>query len=120
MLVSRQSPRSSLIFLPAASSAHPMGNFSISHYAGITIEDHFVEVRYFIDMAEIPTFQELQQSGLEARLDDPRLAAYLPEKARALAQALRLTINGHPVPLGCALDENADFSRRGGKGTFRR
>src|SRR5262249_22670998 len=39
--------------------AHPMGNFSISHYAGLTIGPTAIELRYLVDMAEIATFQEL-------------------------------------------------------------
>ena len=52
--------------MPMVAAAHPMGNFSISHYAGITVDPRRVEVRYLIDMAEIPTFQELQDTGLVA------------------------------------------------------
>ena len=88
-----------LLVFPAGSFAHPMGNFSISHYAGITVEGRFVEVRYFIDLAEIPTFQELQQSGIAARTDDPRLRAYLSAKAETLGQGLHLTLKGQPLPL---------------------
>jgi len=32
-----------LVLFPSALSAHPMGNFSISHYAGIQLEGDFVE-----------------------------------------------------------------------------
>jgi ABC-type nickel/cobalt efflux system permease component RcnA len=79
--------------------AHPMGNFSISHYAGITVESGRVEVRYFVDMAEIPTFQELQQSGIAARLDDPRLRSYLSARAVSLGQRLHVTLNGQSLAL---------------------
>src|SRR5881396_3652994 len=49
---------------PLPTLAHPMGNFSISHYAGIRVEQDGVEVQYLIDMAEIPTFQEIQENGI--------------------------------------------------------
>ncbi len=58
-----------------ASFAHPMGNFSINHYAGIRIEQGFIEIRYLIDMAEIPTFQEIQQNNFAAQSNDPRVRA---------------------------------------------
>ena len=48
---------------PRCASAHPMGNFSISHFAGIRIEAGRVELRYILDLAEIPTFQEMQATG---------------------------------------------------------
>lgn len=89
-----------LLLFPAYAFAHPMGNFSISHYAGISISGGFLEVRYLIDMAEIPTFQEMQQNGFAARTDDPRLPEYLSAQAAAFAQGLRVTLNGRALPLG--------------------
>ena len=77
-----------------------MGNFSISHYAGITIEGHFVEVRYFIDMAEIPTFQEIQQNSIVAQSNDPRVQSYLSSQAEAFKTNLLLTLNGQPLKEG--------------------
>jgi|HubBroStandDraft_4_1064222.scaffolds.fasta_scaffold03196_3 nickel/cobalt exporter len=84
---------------PQASAAHPMGNFSISHYAGIRVESEFIEVRYLIDMAEIPTYQEIQETGIVPREGDPGLAAYLAKKAELLANGLSLQVNGRSLPL---------------------
>ena len=84
---------------PQASDAHPMGNFSISHYAGIRVEPGFVEVRYLIDMAEIPTYQEIQDTGIVPKEGDPGLAAYLAKKAELLADGLTLQVNGHLLRL---------------------
>ena len=50
-----------LMLCSATSFAHPMGNFSINHYSKIKIDQKSIEVRYLIDMAEIPTFQEMRQ-----------------------------------------------------------
>ncbi len=94
-----------LLFFPGYVFAHPMGNFSISHYSGISIGRDYLEVRYLIDMAEIPTFQEMQQFGLTARRDEPRLPAYLSAKAAAFAQDLHVTINGRAVPLGVVSED---------------
>lgn len=79
--------------------AHPMGNFSISHYAGIRIETGDFEIRYLIDMAEIPTFQEMQQSGITSRPDDPHLTSYLAIKAREFGNGLKLYMNGQALRL---------------------
>jgi ABC-type nickel/cobalt efflux system permease component RcnA len=87
-----------LLFFPAYAFAHPMGNFSISHYTGITVGRGFIELYYLIDMAEIPTFQEMQQNGIAARTDDPHVPAYLSAKAAEFAQGLRLTLNGRALP----------------------
>jgi ABC-type nickel/cobalt efflux system permease component RcnA len=88
-----------LLVFPCYVLAHPMGNFSISHYSGISIGRGFVEVRYWIDMAEIPTFQEMQQNGFGDYRDDPRLSAYLSSQAATFAQGLHLTLNGRSLPL---------------------
>ena len=88
-----------LATLPTSSMAHPMGNFSISHYAGITIGGRFVEVRYFIDMAEIPTFQEMQQNSMVTQSDDPRVRSYLLSQAEAFRKNLLVTLNGQPLSL---------------------
>jgi high-affinity nickel-transport protein len=84
---------------PLASCAHPMGNFSISHYAGIHVESGFIELHYIIDMAEIPTYQEMQNSGIAATEGDPRLAKYLEDKANSLADGLELQLNGRTLRL---------------------
>jgi nickel/cobalt exporter len=91
-----------LLISPAGAFAHPMGNFTINHYAGVHLENGQIEIRYFIDMAEIPTFQELQRTGLTARLDDPHLQEYLSTQAQRLAQGLRVTVDGAPVILRLA------------------
>ena len=88
-----------LLFFPVYVFAHPMGNFSISHYSGISIGRDYLEVRYLIDMAEIPTFQEMQQFEIAARPDDTRLPAFLSAKARAFVQGLHVTLNGRELPL---------------------
>lgn len=76
-----------------------MGNFSISHYAAIRVEPGYIELQYLIDMAEIPTFQELQQAGISAKADDPRVQVYLVGRAESLKEGLHLTINGETLPL---------------------
>ena len=49
-----------LVFLLAApkqTAAHPMGNFSINHYARIRVGAEKIAVQYILDFAEIPTYQ---------------------------------------------------------------
>jgi ABC-type nickel/cobalt efflux system permease component RcnA len=38
--------------------AHPLGNFTINHYAGITVTPDEIRLDVVIDMAEVPAFQE--------------------------------------------------------------
>jgi len=91
-----------LVLFPLPSSAHPMGNFSISHYAGIRVERGYIELRYLVDMAEIPTFQEMQQNNFVARADDQGVRAYLSKQAEVFREGLRITLNGQPLPLRIA------------------
>ena len=52
--------------------AHPMGNFSVSHYSRIEVNAQGARIRYVLDLAEIPTFQLLQEWKLEQT--SPRVA----------------------------------------------
>jgi nickel/cobalt transporter (NicO) family protein len=47
-----------LLALPAAASAHPLGNFSVNHLTRVAVSSDRVDVRYVLDEAEVPTFQE--------------------------------------------------------------
>ena len=79
--------------------AHPMGNFSISHYSAIRVERGSVEIRYLIDMAEIPTFQEVQQTGMVTKAEGPSARAYVAKQAEVFRAGLALTLNGQPLSL---------------------
>ena len=82
-----------LALLPATASAHPLGNFSINHLAQISVSADRVDVRYVVDAAEIPTFQESVdaaqvQSEVARRLElsvDGRAVALAPAGAPMLA-----------------------------------
>jgi len=80
-------------------AAHPLGNFSISHYAGLQLGGAEVTVRYVIDMAEIPTFQEVQDTGLVTEARHPSVAPWAAAKAAALARGLRLEIGDRRLAL---------------------
>ena len=88
-----------LLSCAASSLAHPMGNFSISHYAGIRIERGYIELRYILDEAEIPTFQEMQRAGIVPKEGDPSLAGYLSDQAETLKAGVRLELDGRPIAL---------------------
>jgi nickel/cobalt exporter len=75
-------------------TAHPLGNFSISQYSAIRVDKETVEIRYIIDMAEIPTFQEIQETGIVPQAGDSSLDTYLKRKTEMLGGGLILEING--------------------------
>lgn len=80
--------------IPSSSAAHPLGNFSISQYTGIQIRSDVVELHYLIDMAEIPTFQEIQETGIVPEVGHPGLRGYLNRKVETLKEGLRLEVDG--------------------------
>ena len=83
-------------------SAHPMGNFSVNHYSRIDLQSDRVIVRYFIDLAEIPTYQELQQGNIAATPMDPNSAAvvrYVAARGAELGHGLILDIDGTQIPM---------------------
>jgi ABC-type nickel/cobalt efflux system permease component RcnA len=75
-------------------AAHPLGNFSISQYSAIRVNGNEIEIRYIIDMAEIPTFQEIQETGIVPQVGDSSLDTYLKRKTDMLGRGLILEING--------------------------
>lgn len=82
--------------------AHPMGNFSVNHYSKITLESNSIRVRYIIDLAEIPTYQELQQANIATSAIDPNSSAviiYLAQRGVELGHGLALKLNDQLVPL---------------------
>jgi ABC-type nickel/cobalt efflux system permease component RcnA len=79
--------------------AHPMGNFSINHYAGIHVEKNSVDVLYIIDQAEIPTYQDMQDSGIVPQVGDASLPKYLTQQAAAWNKGIKLEINSEVVRL---------------------
>jgi ABC-type nickel/cobalt efflux system permease component RcnA len=79
--------------------AHPMGNFSVNHYSRITLANDGVEIRYILDLAEIPTFQELQQSNIVAKSDDKNVLAFLANQGELLGRGLTLILDDKSMPL---------------------
>jgi ABC-type nickel/cobalt efflux system permease component RcnA len=109
----------SLLVLPLTVAAHPMGNFSISHYSGIRIGRDAVELRYIVDMAEIPTFQEIQETGVVPQPADPSVGAFLTRKSDILRGGLTLEVNGRRLALTAASKEIIFPSGAGGLPTMK-
>jgi ABC-type nickel/cobalt efflux system permease component RcnA len=103
MLAKRFARFSALLFLLGLcrlASAHPMGNFSVNHYSKIDLRGDRIIVRYFIDLAEIPTYQELQQGNIAATPMDPNSPAvtrYVAARGAELGHGLIIEIDGEPI-----------------------
>src|SRR5260221_12120758 len=77
--------------------AHPMGNFSVSHYTRITVEPRGADLLYVLDLAEIPTFEILRQWKLERSSPQAELDRKAAEQAREWIRHLTITANGRAV-----------------------
>jgi nickel/cobalt transporter (NicO) family protein len=53
-----------LAFGLQALQAHPMGNFSVSHYSRLVLQKDGVKLTYVLDLAEIPTFELFADWGV--------------------------------------------------------
>lgn len=81
--------------------AHPLGNFTVNHFARIEVNAGTVRVRYVVDMAEISAFQELQslKAPSAGSPSAAELNAYLERTARQYADGLFVMIDGQRVTL---------------------
>jgi nickel/cobalt exporter len=79
--------------------AHPMGNFSVNHYSKIELLDERVAIHYLIDLAEIPTFQELQNGNFAAAPNDPAVMRFIAMRGEELGRGLSLVIDGRRLAL---------------------
>ena len=87
------------LLLGPRSFAHPMGNFSVNHYSKISLEQDSIRVSYIIDLAEIPTYQELQQGNVTANVADPAVTHYVASRGVEFGRGLSLVIDGKRLPL---------------------
>jgi ABC-type nickel/cobalt efflux system permease component RcnA len=84
------------LVLPSVVLAHPLGNFTINHFAALRVAPDHVALDVVIDRAEIPAFQERQR--LDANGDGTLQPSELDGQAAAgctsLAADLRLSVSG--------------------------
>ena len=96
-----------------------MGNFSISHYAAIRVARTSVQIHYILDVAEIPTLQELQESGIPPSGTDPLVASYLKSKSAEFANGLQAQIDGVGLRLSPVSQEAVFTPGAGGLSTMK-
>ena len=85
--------------LPA--NAHPLGNFTINHYAGVQVATDGVGIDYILDMAEIPAFQEINQldTNHNRKAEPLETVQYPDHKCQEVNSHLELLINKYPLAL---------------------
>jgi ABC-type nickel/cobalt efflux system permease component RcnA len=107
--------------IPATVLAHPLGNFTINHYAGILVTPADVRLDVVIDMAEIPTFQERLKIDADGDGDvtDAETAAAAGPRCAAEAGQLRFAVDGVASALATASSSITFPPGLGGLSTMR-
>jgi nickel/cobalt transporter (NicO) family protein len=83
----------------AVASAHPLGNFTVNHYDGLTFSTTSVRDDAVLDTAEIPTEQARHtvDSNGDGRISDVERATYAASMCTRLAAGLRLDVGTAPA-----------------------
>ncbi|OYD87690.1 high-affinity nickel-transporter [Nostoc sp. 'Peltigera membranacea cyanobiont' 213] len=85
-----------LFWMPEA-DAHPLGNFTINHYAGVQVATDGVGIDYVLDMAEIPAFQEINHldTNRDRKAEPVETVQYPEQKCQEVNSHLELLIDKH-------------------------
>ncbi|HMI98438.1 MAG TPA: sulfite exporter TauE/SafE family protein [Gaiellaceae bacterium] len=76
---------------PAAAQAHPLGNFTVNRFSAVELSGNRAYVKYVLDMAEIPTYQERQQIT--------NVETYETALTGRIGRGLQLRVDGQAVAL---------------------
>lgn len=83
-----------------AAIAHPLGNFTINHYAHVRVEPARILLDVVIDEAEIPAFQSRQaiDGDDDAELSDQELRDGAERRCRELSEELEVSVGDVAAP----------------------
>lgn len=75
--------------------AHPMGNFSISHYSRLEYIKDGILLTHVVDMAEIPSYQEMEflDTDHNSKISDPEKSRFAERISNQLLPNLKVNIN---------------------------
>jgi ABC-type nickel/cobalt efflux system permease component RcnA len=110
-----------LLFIASAAFSHPLGNFTINHFARIEAGSNTVAIHYVVDMAEIPAFQELQKIKTNGNGDPSaeELETYAEQAAARLVEGILLEVDGARVSLNIRSSVATTPTGAGGLPTLR-
>ena len=81
------------LVLAGCAAAHPMGNFSVSHYSRLDFKADGLRLTYVLDLAEIPTLELFQQWQIDGK-DESQLQQKAAAQAAAWLQNLSISVDG--------------------------
>ena len=111
----------SLLLIPAAAEAHPLGNFTINTYDGLRVTPRALEIDHVIDMAEIPTFQQRTQidSDHNGTISGAEATTYAASACAGVGRALTATVAARAISLTVKASQIAFPPGAGGLPTMR-
>jgi hydrogenase/urease accessory protein HupE len=82
-------------------NAHPLGNNTVNRQARLQISDGKVQLRYLMDLAEIPTLLEAQKADedRDGTVSQLEWAAYAKQWAERLTSQLHVELDRRPIAL---------------------
>ncbi|HEU0072688.1 MAG TPA: hypothetical protein VFS30_01635 [Dehalococcoidia bacterium] len=107
---------------PERAEAHPLGNFSVNRLVIVDLDGQgLITLRYVVDMAEIPTFQKLNEIDIngDGFVSATEETAYLGAAAEELIDGLVLEIDGLRLALTAEATEMELLEGQGGLQTLR-
>jgi len=111
-----------VLFWSSVTIAHPLGNFTLNHFSRIEVGSDQIRLRYVIDMAEIPTFQELQTLTTydnDAPPSKAKLDAFAARAAAEYASGMSLSVDGVRIPIQVLTANASLLAGAGGLQTMR-
>jgi len=106
---------------PLTAAAHPLGNFTINHYAGLIMATDRIDLDIVIDMAEIPAFQERQtmDTNGDGSVADDEAATWALGACAGFVPKLDLRRDGSAITLAGGPSSVAFPAGAGGLSTLR-
>ena len=86
------------VAMAAPAAAHPLGNFTVNYYSGITVQPQAIIVDLVVDRAEIPTLQTFPDAAIGHQPTGGDGLAR--QECAALASQAQLSVHGAPVTMG--------------------
>jgi ABC-type nickel/cobalt efflux system permease component RcnA len=80
-------------------SAHPLGNFTINHIVKVRQAGDSLQIRYVLDMAEIPTFAVMRSRSASGKLDAAGLRSWADSEIAGVTAGLVVQADGASLRL---------------------